>query len=387
MLPGLAVQGGDGRVPVVADFGPTPAPSDRPSVFMSWPLANPPALNIFPTMPTLALVGCAHIHTPGFVRAIKERPGLTVKAVWDPNPARSAKRAADLGAAVAADPAAVYADPAVTAVVVCSETDRHEALVLPAVAAKKPFLFVEKPLGFAAADARKMADAIAAAGITYQTGYFRRGDPKHIFLKEQIEKGHFGKITRVRGSNCHSGALGGWFDAKPADPADDWRWMADPAVAGCGAFGDLGTHMIDVMIWLCGDVTAATAQLDVGTGRYAGCDETGEGLLRFASGAIGTIAASWDDLADPVSLVVTGTEGYAYVHGDHLHFQSKHVAGSELKTPWTDLPPKRPAGFEAFLDAVEGKPATLVTPAEAAYRSRVVEALYAGAKGNAWVNV
>ena len=163
--------------------------------------------------------------------------------------------------------------------------------------------------------------------------------------------------------------------------------MADPAVAGCGAFGDLGTHVLDLLIWLCGDVSAATAQLDVGTARYGDCDETGEGLLRFTSGAIGTLAAAWTDLADPVSLVVSGTEGYAYVHGDHLHFQSKHVPGSDLRTPWTDLPADRPAGFEAFLDAVEGRPAALVTPAEAAYRSRVMAALYAGAKANAWATV
>ncbi len=338
-------------------------------------------------MPTLALIGCAHIHTPGFVRAIQARPGMSVKHVWDPTPARAAKRAADLAAAVVPDPAAAYADPAVTAVIVCSETDRHAALVMPAVRAGKPFLFVEKPLGFAAADAAEMAAAIAAAKLTFQTGYFRRGDAKHVFLKQQVDAGAFGKITRVRGSNCHGGALGGWFDAKPNDPADDWRWMADPTLAGCGAFGDLGTHMLDILIWLCGDVTAATAQLDVGTNRYAGTDETGEGLLRFKSGAIGTLAAAWTDVADPVSLVISGTDGYAYVHGDHLHFQSKHVKGSDLKTPWTDLPPAQPAGFEAFLDAVEGKPATLVTPAEAAYRSRVMAALYAGAKADAWATV
>ncbi len=338
-------------------------------------------------MATLAFVGCAHIHTPGFVRAIKNRPGLQVKSVWDPNPARSTVRAADLGATVAADWTSIYADPDVTAVVVCSETNRHEELVLPAVAAKKPYLFVEKPLGYAAADAAKMAAAIEQAGITYQTGYFRRGDAKHIFLKRQVAAGAFGKVTRARGSNCHGGALGGWFDAKPEKPADDWRWMADPAIAGCGAFGDLGTHMLDVLIWMLGDVTSATAQLDVGTNRYAGCDETGEGTFRFKNGTIGTVAAAWADVADPVSLVVSGTEGYAYVHGDHLHFQSKHVAGSDLKQPWTDLPKAENAGFEAFLDAVEGKPATLVTPREAAHRSAVMAAAYEGAAAGKWVDV
>ena len=43
-----------------------------------------------------------------------------------------------------------------------------------------------------------MADAIEKAGVLYQTGYFQRGDAKHLFLKEQIAGGAFGKITRVR---------------------------------------------------------------------------------------------------------------------------------------------------------------------------------------------
>ena len=60
-----------------------------------------------------------------------------------------------------------------------------------------------------------MAASIEHAGVKFQTGYFMRGNPIHLFLREQIHRGNFGKITRVRGSNCHSGALGGWFDTKP----------------------------------------------------------------------------------------------------------------------------------------------------------------------------
>jgi predicted dehydrogenase len=53
-------------------------------------------------------------------------------------------------------------------------------------------------------------------------------------------KRYAGKITRARGSNCHSGSLGGWFDK-------EYRWMADPKIAGVGAFGDLGTHKLDIL--------------------------------------------------------------------------------------------------------------------------------------------
>lgn len=336
---------------------------------------------------TVALVGGAHIHTPGFVNAIKKRSdSIKVKAVWDPNPKRAEVRAADLGATVVTDVNAIWSDREVKAAIICSETDRHEALVLPAVAAKKD-LFVEKPLGMGSADGYRMADAIEKAGVRFQTGYFQRGDPKNLFLKDAVQRGWFGKITRVRGSNCHGGALGGWFDAKPNDVANDWRWMADPKVGGVGAFGDLGTHALDVLLWWIGDVTSATAGVDVGTNRYAGCDETGEGLMRFKNGAIGTLAASWDDLADPLQYLISGTEGHAAVIGGQLHFTARKEPKFDGSTPVrkAELPDARPAGFEAFLDAITGKPATLVGAREAAYRSSVIEAMYAGAKDGKWV--
>ena len=328
-------------------------------------------------MTTLALVGCAHIHVGGFVQAINSRPDVRCKWVWDPIPARAEKQAAALGAEVAASFEAIYADPEIDAALVCTETNLHEQVVLPGAAARK-HLFVEKPLGMGAADAYRMAAAIDAAGITYGTGFFMRGFPVHLFLKEQVQNGAFGKITRVRGSNCHSGALGHWFDT-------DWRWMADPQIAGVGAFGDLGAHSLDVLLWLLGDVSSVTAQLDPGTGIYPGCDETGEALLRFRSGALGTLAAAWDDVANPVTLLISGTEGHAAVINGALYFKSAHVDGADGKTPWTALPPPQPASLDAFLDAITGHEAALVTAAEAAYRCAVMEAMYDGARRGAWV--
>lgn len=329
---------------------------------------------------TIAFVGAAHIHTPGFISAINKRDGAVVcKYVWDHDSARAEKRAAELpGAAVTNDLAAIFNDPAITAVVVCTETDRHEQVVIPAAHAKK-HVFVEKPLDFSASGAYEMAEAIEKAGVVFQTGYFMRGDAKNLFVKRQIEAGTLGKITRARGSNCHGGALGGWFDG-------EWRWMADPKFSGVGGFGDLGTHSLDILLWLLGDVDSVTAQIDSGTGRYPDCDETGEGLLRFKGGVIGTLAAGWDDVANPVNLLVSGTEGHIAVINGQLYFNSKNVEGADGKTPWDKLPSPVPAGFEAFLNAIVGqRDATLVTPREAAYRSAVMEALYEGAKNNTWV--
>jgi predicted dehydrogenase len=336
-------------------------------------------------MAIIAFVGCAHIHTPGFITKVKQRPEIRVKRVWDHQVDRGRKRAGELDAQFVEEVDRVWEDPEIAAVVICSETNRHADLVRAAVGAGK-HLFVEKPLGVGAADSYAMAAGIEDAGVLFQTGYFQRGDPINLFLRQQIDRGNFGTITRVRGSNCHGGALGGWFDQKPADQVEsDWRWMADPQVAGVGAFGDLGTHALDILLWWLGDVEAGMAVLDPGTNRYDGCDETGEGLLRFTSGAIGTLAAAWVDVADPVTYLISGTEGHAAVVGGKLYFTSKRLAGTDGKQPWTNLPARQPAGFDAFLDAIEGKDATLVSAREAAYRSAVMEALYTAARTGNWV--
>ncbi|MFO1501225.1 MAG: Gfo/Idh/MocA family oxidoreductase [Verrucomicrobiota bacterium] len=327
---------------------------------------------------TLALVGGAHIHTPSFIDLLKRRKDVRVKSVWDHDQARAEKRAKPLNAQVVADAGEIWSDSEVAAVVICSETNRHHDLILAAAKAGK-HMFAEKPLGITAAESREMADAIEKAGLLFTTGYFMRTDPKHLFLREEIAKGSFGKITRARGSNCHSGSLGGWFDT-------EWRWMADPKIAGVGGFGDLGTHKLDILMWLLGDVDSATASIKVVTERYGDCDESGEGLIQFKNGTVATLAAGWVDVADPVQLIISGTQAHAAIINDRLFYKNKKVEGADGVEPFTSLPPAPAAPLMQFVNAVAGqKDQPLVTPREAAARVSVMEAMYRGAHDRAWM--
>lgn len=329
--------------------------------------------------PEVALVGVAHIHTPHFIEILKHRSAdVKVKYVWDDhNPELAKADARKLGVPVIDDVQKIWSDPDIKAVIICSETDRHEPLVMAAAKAHK-HIYAEKPLGMGAADAYAMAKAIDDAGVLFETGYFMRSDPKILFVREQVEKHAFGTITRVRGANTHNGALGGWFDR-------EWQWMADPKQAGVGAFGDLGTHSLDILLWLIGDVSRTTAATSLGTRHYPGCDEFGEGLMVFKNGTLGTLAAGWDDVvADPVSLEICGTEGHAVIMDNKLYFLSKHVKGSSDKRPWTELPQAWPEPLDMFINAINGKKEPLVTADEAAYRSTVMQAFYEGANQQKW---
>jgi predicted dehydrogenase len=329
---------------------------------------------------TVAFVGVAHIHTPNYLKMVKARPDVRIKYVWDHDADRAARRAKEVDASVPADLNAIWSDPEISAVIILSETNRHYDLVLAAAKAGKN-LFVEKPLGITAGQSNEMAVAIDNAGLIFTTGYFSRTDPKNIFLKNEVAAGHFGTISRVRASNCHNGSLGGWFDG-------EWRWMADPKIAGVGAFGDLGTHKLDILMWLFGGIESVAADIQPVTHRYGDCDETGEALLQFKNGIIGTLAAGWVDIEDPVTLQISGTQGHAVVVNGQLFYRSEKVPGSDSHKPWTDLPPAPPEPMDQFLDAVGGaKNEPLVSPVNAASRVTVMSAIYEAAREHKWVKV
>ncbi|MGD0089475.1 MAG: Gfo/Idh/MocA family oxidoreductase [Planctomycetota bacterium] len=329
---------------------------------------------------TLALAGCAHIHTPMFVNILKTRPDVNVKYVWDHDAARAGKRAAELGAKAVADAAAIWGDAEVTAVLIASETGRHAELVTAAAKAKK-HIFVEKPLAVGAKDSAETAAAVEKAGVLFTTGYVLRTVAQHIFIKENLAKGNFGKIVRAHCSFCNDCVLQGSFD-------DEWKWTVDAKCGALGGFADIGTHALDMLMWLLGDVEAVSAELRSVTGRYAECDETGQATLRFKNGAAGTLSAGWVEPANPVGLLVSGTEGHAVMFNDRLYLRTKKVEGADGARPWGKLPAGPPHPLLQLLDAIGGqKDLPLVPAREAAARVRVMEAIYQAAREKKWVTL
>lgn len=324
-------------------------------------------------MQITAFLGAAHIHTPGFISAIQKRDDVRCKYVFDHDGER-AQMGADKLEAQVADLDTILGDPEVTSVVICSETRHHLDLATRAAKAGKA-LFVEKPLAISREDADAIEAAVKEAGVEFQTGFFMRGDAANRFIKQEIEAGHLGTVTRMRYTNCHQGALAGWFDTQ-------WRWTADKAEAGGGGYADLGAHALDIVLWClvptCGEVVKTCATLGSATHRYGDIDEWGAGLITFASGAVAIVEASWVDPKYSAPVEVHGTQGQILVHDGKVFYYSEHVEGAD-GGEWTTLPDGGPHAFAAFWDKLEGKAEPLVSIEEAARESRVMADLYASA--------
>lgn len=330
---------------------------------------------------TLAMVGGAHIHAPDFANRMARAEHVQTKYVWDPSMETARRRQEVTGGEIVKNPDIIFSDPDVDGIVITSQTNMHIDLVIPAANAGK-HMFIEKPVGMNGRQAELIAEAIHNSGVIFQTGYFMRSSGVNQKIKFLVADGTLGKITRLRLSNVHSGVIGGWFDT-------EWRWMTDLEQAGVGAFGDLGSHVFDLLFWFMqGDKPeSCTGYIDTAIGRYPVCDEYGEGMVKFESGAVATVAGGWIDHANPNQIEISGTEGHLRVTNGNLFLT---IPGMDIDTsePYTDLPESWKHPVEIFFDEVAGiNNAPLINVNEAALVNRVVTQVYNAHKDRRWINL
>ncbi|HMA09029.1 MAG TPA: Gfo/Idh/MocA family oxidoreductase, partial [Ramlibacter sp.] len=201
----------------------------------------------------------------------------------------------------------VLADASIDAVVLATPHSMHTDQIVAAARAGK-HVFSEKPLGLDAASAQRAAQACADAGVTLGVGYNWRFQPALQAIRRMIDDGSLGRVLHLEGNFCGPSAY--------RFPKGHWRHERTEGPAG-GMTGR-GVHVVDAMLYLAGHIEQVTAQ-SFRLAQDFGMDDTTSMLLRFASGATGTIATV---IATPETwrLQVFGSKAWAEV-GDveHLH--------------------------------------------------------------------
>jgi predicted dehydrogenase len=138
----------------------------------------------------------------------------------------------------------------------------------------------EKPLGRDAAESYETWQRVAATGVKHMCAFNYRFVPAVRLARQIIESGELGDIQHFRGAYLQE-----WGTTE----GDIWRFQKD--VAGSGALGDLGAHVIDLARYLVGEIAAVSAlTATFQPGRDV--DDAVEAAVAFSSGAVGTIEAS-----------------------------------------------------------------------------------------------
>ncbi|EXJ90671.1 hypothetical protein A1O1_03775 [Capronia coronata CBS 617.96] len=129
-------------------------------------------------------------------------------------------------------------DDQVHVVVISTAPESHLHLAKLALNAKKNGTFL--PFTPTAAEAKELTDLAKAQGVLLTVYQNRRWDSDFLTVKKYIEDGTLGRIAEFE---TH-------FDRhRPEPPAENWKAYNSP---GNGAVYDLGTHLIDQVVYLFG---------------------------------------------------------------------------------------------------------------------------------------
>ncbi|MFF5754259.1 Gfo/Idh/MocA family protein [Streptomyces longwoodensis] len=258
----------------------------------------------------VAVVGfgwMGRVHTQAYGRLPHHFPRLPVRpelvVVADEVPGRAEEAAGRYGFASATrDWREVAADPRVAAVSVTAPNFLHREIGVAMAEAGK-HLWIEKPVGLTAEDARAVADAVRAAGVQGTVGFNYRNAPAVETARRMVAAGDIGTVTHVRIR---------LFSDYAAHPDGALTWRYERRRGGSGVLGDLASHGVDLARFLLGEIVSLTADTAVfvperarpvgataghtrATGGAPGPVENDDYvscLLRFASGARGVLEAS-----------------------------------------------------------------------------------------------
>lgn len=271
--------------------------------------------------------------TVGAVFPTVPTPRLELLADLDPGVTERAARAFGF-ARWTTDWRALVGDPAVDLVAITTPNALHQEMAEAAIAAGKA-VYCEKPLALDAEGARAMTEAAEAAGVATLVGYNYLRNPATALAKELIESGEIGEIVHFRG--CH-------FEDYMRDPEAPASWRTRKATAGAGAVADLGSHAISLARHLVGEIVEVQGSVQTvvperpvagrpGAREPVEVDDQAQALVRFASGAAGTIEASWVASGRKMYLTyeITGTKGAIALDQERFNELRLYTHGSSAR--------------------------------------------------------
>jgi predicted dehydrogenase len=245
---------------------------------------------------------------------------------------KSRRVAAEFGIPVATDDENVLInDPTIDVIDICTPNILHADTVRRALAAGK-HVYCEKPLADSLASAEEMA-ALAAGSDRICTVVFNN---RHLSAvcraKQLIEEGRLGRILTFDFRYLHNSCT---------DPerAAGWKQTADVCGEG-GVLLDLGAHIIDLAVHLCGKFRAVTGKSQIAFPTRRGMDgeewhtnasEAFYMLAETEDGAHGTLTASklTTGVNDDLFFSIHGTKGalrFSLMEPNYLEFYDNTAA-------------------------------------------------------------
>jgi myo-inositol 2-dehydrogenase / D-chiro-inositol 1-dehydrogenase len=301
--------------------------------------------------------------------------GSDLVAVTDFNAAVADEVAAELGASVHVDGAALIRDDSVDAVVIATRDDTHADLVRVALQAGKPVM-CEKPLAPTAAECRELIaaqQAVQSPVDLVTVGFMRRFDPPYVALRDRVRAGDLGTPLVVHGVSRNVYSYPG---------GDSASSITNSAI-----------HELDIMPWLLDSPIVEVSYQNGRSSSQSGARQDPQFyLMRTASDVLVTVElflnARYGYETRCEVVMEAGTAALALPAQIVIDAESRR--GVDYPTDW--IPRYSDAyriELQEWIDAIAaGRPSTLATAEDGLRAAVVADALIESMNsGGAWVKV
>lgn len=187
-------------------------------------------------------------------------------------------------------------DKEINAVYVATPVYLHCEQTIKAAEAGKHIL-CEKPMAMNVAQCQRMIQKCKERNVKLMIAYYRRSYPSVKKMKDLIEVGTIGKpvLARVNLSSYYNPTVSG-------------QWRVDPLLSGGGVMMDVGSHRIDLLIYLLGRVEKVSAFTETLYCNYP-VEDAAAMILKFRNGTQGVVNFNWNVKKEVDEFEIYGTEG------------------------------------------------------------------------------
>ena len=352
----------------------------------------------------VGVVGAGAIARLSHLPAISATVGLRVAGIADPGLERAQELAAEYDATAYAGYQEMFEREDLDMVLVAIPNHLHRGVIEDAAAAGI-HVFCEKPVAHTLVDAIAAYEACEKAGVRMQVGFNQRFWQPVQIAHHAIQAGVIGEVQGFQSTYAEA------FNKYPSATA----FRYDLSQSGGAAILDLGSHRVDLARYLLGDIVEVCATIDHRVIPYP-ADDNVFLLLRFASGATGTIASNRFSPQVAASTELYGPEGTIQISTETrnpfasvplavsslLPFEELPVELQQADWPqawwnpyepgsWLELVPPRTNSYEAewaaFENAVRGATTTAPSGLDGVKAQEVITAAYRSVRTHGWVSL
>ncbi|MBI5566677.1 MAG: Gfo/Idh/MocA family oxidoreductase [Chloroflexi bacterium] len=243
------------------------------------------------------IIGCGNVVEFKSGPPLYQTPGSELVAVMRRDAAKAADFAQRHGARRWYTQAeALIADADVNAIYIASPHYQHAAHVKLAANAGK-IVLCEKPMGISVAEAQACVDVCRANNVPLAVAYYRREWPIVQKMRELLNDGAIGRVVSAR---IH---LADYFAGDPERP-----WLTSKALAGGGALANAGSHWIDLVRYLLGDVISVNAQCSAHASGFE-TEDTIVMQMETISQALVSVSITLQSPINANEFEISGTQG------------------------------------------------------------------------------